>query len=450
IPPGNYTLTAFWDWKPFEAAGNVHVSALADFKGAHVAEVSQNKLLAGSGKVAATLEGSDFEFTTKVDVEKLRDEFSVPTSVRFLLPKGLREGPQDQMEVQIDTNDLAPGDYALLISQQDGGSRPVNFRILPDPPRIANLPIVVNHGAAIQHFVLKGERLDLVSKLEAAGAVFRFDPAGSEPIATERSVTVELKAPPAPGTALPITAHLADRSEPLTFARGLEIAGPLPAIASFKLSMPVDLGIALGPGEFPAGSTLNALLDTRNLERTSTLRVGCGDASGDETVLRIGEQSGSSNLQQLSPDQLFLALDTAKVPAGCSLAAVIDNGRGGKSKPFTLARIVRVPRIDSFMLLDDPAPGAQRAYRLTGENLEMVAKTGWDENNGVDAPNLPAPVAGPGFRQTLDVTLPDPAPPQAMLFIWLRGDAHGRATKIAAPAAPPVVPPALPPVTPPQ
>src|SRR5262249_35355790 len=158
-----------------------------------------------------------------------------PESVRFVLAKGLREGPQDHMDAQIDTTSLAAGDYELRISQQDGKSHPVNFRILPDPPRIGNLPIVVNHGAAVPHFMLNGERLDLVSKLEAPGAVFRFDPAGTS--SAERSLTVEVQTPAAPGTILPIKAYLTDRSGPLTLANGLEVAGPLPVIASSKLSL---------------------------------------------------------------------------------------------------------------------------------------------------------------------------------------------------------------------
>ena len=41
----------------------------------------------------------------------------------------------------------------------------MDFKVLPNPPKIDNLPILVNQGAATQHFVLKGERLEL----DAAG-----------------------------------------------------------------------------------------------------------------------------------------------------------------------------------------------------------------------------------------------------------------------------------------
>ena len=147
LDPGDYTLTGFWDWTPVKAAGTVHVLALSDFKSAHLDPASQDRLLAGSGKTAVTLTGSDFEFTTKVEMQKPHDEFATPESIPFKLPKGLRKGPQDHMDVQIATADLTPGDYQLLVSQQDGKKHPVEFKILPNPPKIANLPIIVNQGA---------------------------------------------------------------------------------------------------------------------------------------------------------------------------------------------------------------------------------------------------------------------------------------------------------------
>jgi hypothetical protein len=470
IPVGDYRLAGYWDWKHFEATGTVHVAELSDFSKARVGEASQNRLLAKSGKLPVTLEGGDFEFTTKVELQKLKDEFATPVNVRFLLAKGLRKGPQDRMDVQVDTDDLVPGAYELLISQQDGKSHPVNFEILPNPPRIGNLPIIVNQGAASQHFVLKGERLGLIAKLEAPGVVLILDPPppdspGSDPAATElteRSLTVELKSPPQPGTALPVKAYLADRAAPLTFPGGLEITGPLPAIVSSKLSPPTGMAIAVRPGEFPAGYTLNAMLDVKNIERSSVLRLSCADGVGEQTALHVGEQKGSSNLQQLSQDQLFLAFDTSRLPAGCSLQAVIDNGRDGRSQaasqspPSALAYILRVPQIDSFTLSatvpDNPNQNAPRTYQLTGQNLEMIEKSGWGENNGVESAGLPAPLPGPGLKQSLQVVLPDPENPQAVLYVWLRGDRKGRATTIHVPPlpqAPPSVPAQVPDTIPP-
>src|SRR5262249_23734777 len=147
---------------------------LSDFKQARLEPASQDRLLAASGNTSVKVEGTDFEFTTKVELKKLHDEFATSEPVRFLLPKGLRQGPQDHMDVQIATQSLVPGAYELLITQQDGKTHPVEFKILPNPPKVVNLPILVNQGAAAQHFVLKGERLGMITKLEAPGAVFHL------------------------------------------------------------------------------------------------------------------------------------------------------------------------------------------------------------------------------------------------------------------------------------
>ena len=176
-----------------------------------------------------------------------------------------RKGPQDHMDVQIATQNLAAGSYELLISQQDEKKHRVEFKILPNPPKIDNLPILVNQGAETQHFVLKGERLGLITKLEAAGALLSLNPPA--PNQTERSLTVQLKSSPKPGTAVCVKAYLQDRVEPLMLTDALETTGPLPVIASSKLSRPTDVGVSIRFDEFPAGDTLNAMLDVKNLER---------------------------------------------------------------------------------------------------------------------------------------------------------------------------------------
>lgn len=437
IAPGDYRLTGYWDWVPFEAAGEVHVRPLSEFRQAKIEPASQDRLLAKSGKVPVTLSGSDFEFTTKVELKKVGDEFATAEPARFLLPKGLREGPQDHIDVQIDTADLDAGNYELLISQQDGESHPVDFKVLPNPPKVNNLPILANQGETVQHYVLKGERLALLTRLEAPGAVLDLSPAA--PDESERNITVQLKSEPQPGTILPIKAYLQDRSEPLTFPDALEITGPLPVIASSKLSLPAGMAITVNPDEFPAGATLTAVLDVKNIERKSTLTLGCSDNVGPSSALQIGGQTATWNLQQLSQDQLFLAFDTTPLPAGCSLQAVIDNGPNTRSQPFTLAHIIRLPIIDSFSAAAPAANGTQ-TYTLIGQNLEMIEKSGWDHTNGVDVSGLPTPIPGVGQKQSLNVSLPTAPSDQALLYIWLRGDKQGRSTMIKAPAPPGPIP----------
>lgn len=434
LPPGDYHLAGFWDWTPFQATGEVHVRPLSDFERAKLEAASQDRLIAKSGKIPVTLEGNDFEFTTKVELKKAGDEFATAQPVRFILPNGLRKGPQDHMDVQIDTADLEPGQYALLVSQQDGKSHPVDIKVLSPASKIDNLPILANQGVATQHYVLKGERLDLLAKLEAPGVAFDLSPATLTD--SERSVTVQLKSDPHPGTVLPVKAYLRDRNKPLTLADALRITGPLPVIASFKLSLPADMAIAIKPGEFPAGYTLTALLDVKNIEPRSMLRLACLDDVGPDVSLRLGEQTDKASLQQLSPDQLFLSFDTSAWPAACSIQAVIDNGSGGKSGPFSLGNIIRLPQVDDFKLSEEQAVPGTHIGVLTGRNLEMIGKVGWDQVNGSDVPGLPSPIPGQGQKQSLHVSLADPPSAHAAIYIWLRGEKTGRITTITNSAPP--------------
>ncbi len=102
--------------------------------------------------------------------------------------------------MQINTAELEPGSYQLLISQQDGKSHPVEINLLPNPPKIENLPILANQGATAQHYVLKGERLGLFTKLETPAAVLKLDPASAD--GTERNITVQLELKPQAGHGL--------------------------------------------------------------------------------------------------------------------------------------------------------------------------------------------------------------------------------------------------------
>lgn len=440
LQPGAYRLSGNWDWTPFEADGEINVRSLSNFRDAQLDPESQDRLIAKRGKIPVTVTGDDFEFADKVEFKRLGDEFATAEPLRFLLPKGLREGPQPRMDVQIDTASLDPGKYELLVYQQDGKSHPVGFRVLQELPVVENLPILVNQGAAEQHYELKGQRLNLISKLEAPGATLSL---GSEaPKGTERNVTVQLKSDAQPGTTFPLRAFFSDRNAPVTLSDGLQITGPLPVIASSKLSLPADTGISLLPAEFPAGYTLGALLDVKNLEPRSSLKLACADGVGPRGSLHLGEQTSTSSLQQLSQDELYLLLDTSKLPAGCSLQAVLDGRSSGKSQPFTLAHIIRLPHIDSFDLTNGPQNGMQ-AFSLAGRNLEMIDKAGWDDAGGIQVTDLPVPIPGQGQRETLAINLPSPPAPKAMLLVWLRGENKPRATNITAPpGATPAMPPA--------
>lgn len=433
VAPGDYKLIGYWDWHEFEVNGPIHVRSLSDFKNAKLETNSQNQLLANEGKIAVTLAGSDFEFANKVEIKKVADEFAVAEPVRYLLPEGAHNGPQNKMDVQIDTTHLDPGQYQLLISQDDGKARPVGLAILPNPPKIENLPVLLNQGGDTQHFTLKGERLQLLAKLESPVARLELGEASNG--GAERNVTVQLKGSPASGTAGAVTAYLSDRAEPLTLPDAVQVTGPLPAIASSKLSLPTGLAVQLLPEEFPAGYVLSALLDVKNILPKSVLRLYCAEDIGARPALHLGEQKATSSLQQLSPDQLFVSEDTSDFPAGCTLMGQIDNGMDGKSAAVNLAHIRRFPQVQSFAVSGNPLAMGMRTYELRGMNLEMIERVGWDNAIGAPVATLPTPIPGMGQQQSLLVTLPEPPTPKSPLYIWLRGETTARATTICLTAA---------------
>jgi hypothetical protein len=438
IPPGDYTLEGYWDWNDFAAAGSIHVRPLSSFKDARLLPLSQDKLLSHSGKIAVTLSGDDFEFAGKVELKKLGDEFAVAEPLRFLLPVGPHKGPQDHMDVQIDTTNLDPGPYQLLISQDDAKAKPVTLAVLPNLPKIENLPVLLNQGVATQHFILKGERLQLLARLESPIADFQLD--DTSPAGTERNLLVKLKGEARSGASDPITAYLNDRTEPWRLPDAVQVTGPLPVIASSKLSLPTGLEITLLPDEFPAGATLTALLDVKNIRPKSVLRLSCLEDVGAHPSLTLGQQDARSSLQQLSPDQIFLSYDTSEFPAGCTLQGQINNGSDGKSQPVALAHLRRLPNVISFITTPAPPPPAPRpddlrTYELRGMNLEMVEKVGWDSASGQPVPGLPTPIPGQGQLQSLIISLPEPPNPKATLYIWLRGESTARPTTIALTAA---------------
>jgi hypothetical protein len=165
---------------------------------------------------------------------------------------------------------------------------------------------------------------------------------------------------------------------------------------------------------------------------------------GVHATLRIGAQDAVSSLQRISPDQLFLSFDTSNFPAGCALAATVDNGRAGQSQPFTVARLIRLPRIVSVTAMaapgDSTPPAGLHPFQITGDNLEMIGQLSWDRNLGVDVTSLPAAIPGQGQRQTLLVSLPDSPAADAPLFLWMRGETTARvttATMISLPPTPP-------------
>ena len=428
VPPGRYTLQANWDWDRFAAAGSIDIRPLSDLKTAWLVPSSQDRLIANTGKVPVTLDGGDkgdFEFVTKVEIEKLHDEFASPSAVPFVLHEGLRQGPQKHADLQIDTGNLEPGDYKLIATQLDGKTHDIPLKLLPPPPSVDNLPMVVNQGVSKIDFTLKGQRLDLLKGLEIPQGKAELEPA--VPGQKERKVTLQIPANVSAGTSFAIRAYVDGHNELLTFSNAIRIAGPKPSIVNVIVAQPPHRTVPLGEGELPGGAFLSAMLNVEHLQSNSVVKLGCGD--GQSLPLRLGERSGSSRVQQLTPDQVFLSFDTSGWPNGCMLQTAIANGNEGESAAYKIGRIVFLPGIDKFSLTPDSDASDSYHAVLSGEYLETIAKIGWAPDQGQPVDGLPLPT-GDGQKETLQSRIPPPPDPDAPLLIWLRNEANPRATSI--------------------
>jgi hypothetical protein len=154
VKPGKYTLAANWDWDRFQAKGQIEVKALGDFASARLGSSAQDLLVAKTGKTPVTLEGGDFEFVTQVD----------------------------------------------------GKPHAVPVKILSAPPSIENFQVALNQGASSAEFRLKGQRLDLLKRIEVAKGTAELGPAS--PRQTERKLILRMAADIDAGTSLARTCNL--------------------------------------------------------------------------------------------------------------------------------------------------------------------------------------------------------------------------------------------------
>jgi len=186
--------------------------------------------------------------------------------------------------------------------------------------------------------------------------------------------------------------------------------------------------VQLESGELPGGMYLSAMLRVAHLQSNSIVKLGCEQPGGQSLTLRLGERSGVLSLQQLAPDQLFLSFDTSLWLNGCLLNATVANGHEGESEPYAMGRIVRVPKVEQFVIGEDAGNGLFHAT-LLGQNLETIEKTGWTADSGAPVTSLPLPVAVEG-QQKLEIRLPLPPDSHTALYFWLRGESKPRATKV--------------------
>jgi hypothetical protein len=420
-PPGDYQLEAKWDWDAFAISGVLHLHKLSDIKTVRVLPESEDLLIQGVGPVDVRLMGPDLEFVERVTLDQ--------QALEFYLPSGRLGGPQNMLDVVLDTRKLAAGQYQLTLYQPDGSSCSLPLRLLPPNPQIDDLPIRTNSGETSQTLVLQGTGLSRIEKMEAAGV--RLDLGPSE--GNRRTVSIRLESGAKPGDRIPLSLKVAGLTRWLNLQGALEVLKPRPHIASVSVSLPDDLGMEVRPGELPAGSFASFSIRADNIDARPALHIECANSllSTQTVMLRPGEKKGLAKLDRAGSNLLFLSFDPGAIGhPDCALDATVTSDGVGTSDTYKLGRVIRLPRIDKFELTNEKTGPSAYVGILTGQDLETIEKTGWSPEVGLPVSALPRPIAGQGQKQSLKVALPWPAPdPHSALYIWLRGETRGRATK---------------------
>jgi hypothetical protein len=424
--PGAYQLQGKWDWNTAKVEGTVRLHRLDDFKAARLTTESQDKLIAGTGPVPVDLTGADFLFADHAWLHRPGSVRQTPAEIT-----SERSGTADRLVVEIETDGLRPGPYLLSLARVDGAVSEVPLRLLPAPPRIDGSSARVNLGDAEQRVIFTGSGLDRIQTLSSGGADISLQPVSDD--GTRRPAAIRLHPGAKAGDRMELQAKIDGMAAAIRFPGVLQVAAARPRIAEAKASLGGDLPVTPRSGEIPAGSWVSYAMRVEPASAGGTLTLECAEPGRmvQPLKLRIGEKQSSAQLVSAGDGAWFLSLDPgAAGQSGCSLTAVMEVEDLGKSDPFPLGKVVRLPRIESFSMTDEKTGGGFYGV-LKGFDLETIEKTGWDDANGVAAAELPRPVAGEGAKQTLRIAMPWPSPsPKAPLFVWLRGESAGRATSV--------------------
>lgn len=426
LKAGSWNLAANWDWDPIAVSGDLALHDISRFDGVHLTPESQDRLNPASGTVDLQLTGADFEFVKKIEFKKEGDPFAEPAGLPFRLPKEPPDGPETSMRIRMDAKPLATGKYVFLIAQSDGKEHETRFKVLPPPPAISGTPLVLNTGTDEQMLALRGSGLDRIEEISAEHAEITLgDSGGGE----ERRVTVKLSPDVKAGTLISLQLKVEDFEQPVTIEDALLVAGPKPAITSVRESHQDNLGITLNSGEIARNSLVSFELNVLHADSISAIQLACEDGAGGMRI-KAGESTDAARFIQESPDAVFLSFRPDAVgQSGCQVVSRLETAKNGESAPRKLGMIVRLPKIDFFQLTDQKLGEGIYAAVLQGQDLENIARVGWDDQTGTPVDSIPAPVEGPGNKQTLRISMPWPAPsPHAPLYIWLRGENKGRLT----------------------
>lgn len=432
LTPGKYQLAAQWDWTPLPVAGAVEVRPFADFAGVKLTTASEDRLVADSGMAPLQLSGADFEFLRGVTLQNANRGKDTAIAVHFSVPPADESGQKGLLDVDVNTASLQPGPYLLALTQLNGSTHEVQVTVHPPTPKLSNLPLRVNVGEAQQTVELQGSDLERIERITSDNAEWTLAPASAGQHLSRRSATVKLAAKAQPGESLAASIVVNGLHTPLQLTDALQVLGPRPKIVSVSQSFASPAGVQLQHGEIPSGIAVSFALRADNTDSRPGVQLQCRDDGSTRKKLTLypGDSQDGAILNSAGQGVLFLALDPGAVgQSGCELMASIVGEPAGNSDAYPLGRVVLLPRIVKFTVTGERLGQALYAGILTGQDLELIDKTGWNSRRGYEAQGIPTPVPGNAGEQTLKIAVPWPPPsPQAPLYIWLRGETQSRAT----------------------
>ncbi|MGH9414307.1 MAG: hypothetical protein ACRD0Y_11290 [Terriglobales bacterium] len=419
---GDFRLAAMWDWKPIQVAGTINVQMPTGLHGAQLAPGDAARLVSGGGVVSVHIGGGDFSLVNKVLLGGASEPFTLASGGRSL-------------QVHINTAGLAPGKISLQLQQSGGSTGEVPLTILPPNPRLDAIDANLDGGR--QRLTLRGDHLERIARLTSSGATFVLSPPPAAVPAgglDRRSAIVALSAQAHAGQHLPVTMYVAGSADPLTRSVMLHVLGPRPRISGLNRSVDAGETVALLPDELPDAATVNFSFSIQHAPPQLELRLFC-QSPGDQIKalsLHPGSSADAAELDAGGSGQFYLAAVPGKIGApGCNLEMLVPDPGVGDSTPFSLGRVVMLPHIHSLTLSNQAPAPAEFSGILSGDNLQLIAKTGWNATAGVPVTSVPMRISPKSPTQTLTIVMPWPPPaPHAHLYIWLRGETNGRATTV--------------------
>ena len=424
VVPGNYRLVGHWDWDTVNVAGTWRIAPPGDLRSARPTPESALRLTENSGMTPIELAGTDFEFVEKVALKRAGHQGAIRNELEFRLPLGFRGGPQNRLELEINTSAFRAGDYLLALEQINGKVTEVPLRIAPEPPRFdaAAPPFRLNEGNhKPQRITLRGTGLSRLTPkaFETPGRELKVDLLDGTD--TERDALVTLAANVRRGAKLAIPGGLQ-----------FQVAGPKPKIVSVTATLPDSLPAALREHELPSGMPVAFAIQAENVEAPASLLASCADPARSlgSWKIRLGERrANGAKFDSAGKQTYFAVLDPGEAgQSGCQLQFTIETEAAGTSAPTPVGRVVRLPKIQSLTWTDEKSPNGFVAI-VRGSDLERIEKAGWENQPGAAITTAPKGADA----QTLRIVLPWPPPsPLAPLFVWLRGEEEGASSPSAA------------------